>query len=313
MKLDPILPIWLMAIICVGLLVLKRKGIVPYIRQIVIVLLLFCINLRIMIPDQNHVVKEPKIDAYVLFVLDDTLSMLADDMPDDQTRLECAVNDCGYIVDKLGGSSFGVISFNNQAQILTPYTNDPSHIKSMLKTVTPLEEHYAQGSSFNLCQELIVEQIEVVKEKEDTNVYVFFISDGENNKDEKIDSFKDVGKHIDGGAVLGYGTSKGGNMTIKTKTAGGIREEIIRDSDGNKAVSKLDEKNLNQIADEMGVEYVNVKESSDVDATINGILDNVKVTQQEKTEVAYLETYYYFLPPLIILLLWDFVHFKRKV
>ena len=65
--------------------------------------------------------------------------------------------------------------------------------------------------------------------------------------------------------------------------------------------------------DEMGVEYVNMKESSDVDATINGILDNVKVTQQEKTEVAYLETYYYFLPPLIILLLWDFVHFKRKV
>lgn len=313
MKVDPILPIWLMAILCVGLLVLKRKGIIPFIRQIVIVLLLFAINLRIMIPDQNHVIKEPKIDAYVLFVLDDTLSMLADDMPDDKTRLECAVEDCNYIVEKLGGSSFGIISFNNQAQILTPYTNDPSHIKSMLKTVTPLEEHYAQGSSFNLTQDLIVEQVDVVREKEDTNVYVFFISDGENNKDEKIHSFAEVGEHIDGGAVLGYGTTKGGNMTIKTKTASGIREDIVLDSNGKKAVSKLDADNLKDIADQMQVEYVNMKESSDVDNVINGILDNVKVTQQERTEVAYLETYYYFLPPLIVLLLWDFVHYKRKV
>ena len=266
-----------------------------------------------MIPDQNHVIKEPKIDAYVLFVLDDTLSMLADDMPDDKTRLECAVEDCNYIVEKLGGSSFGIISFNNQAQILTPYTNAPSHLKSMLKTVTPLEEHYAQGSSFNLTQDLIVEQVDVVREKEDTNVYVFFISDGENNKDEKIHSFAEVGEHIDGGAVLGYGTTKGGNMTIKTKTASGIREDIVLDSNGKKAVSKLDADNLKDIADQMQVEYVNMKESSDVDNVINGILDNVKVTQQERTEVAYLETYYYFLPPLIVLLLWDFVHYKRKV
>ena len=45
-KFEPIIPIWLMAIICVVLLVIKRKGIIPYIRQIIMVLLLFAINLR---------------------------------------------------------------------------------------------------------------------------------------------------------------------------------------------------------------------------------------------------------------------------
>ena len=35
-----------MVIICIGLLAIKRKGIIPYIRQILIVLLLFVINLR---------------------------------------------------------------------------------------------------------------------------------------------------------------------------------------------------------------------------------------------------------------------------
>ena len=45
MKIHPIIPIWLMAVICVGMLVMKRKGIWNYIRQILIVALLFTINL----------------------------------------------------------------------------------------------------------------------------------------------------------------------------------------------------------------------------------------------------------------------------
>ena len=39
MIVNPIIPIWLMAIICVALLIVKRKGIWPYIRQIIIIAL----------------------------------------------------------------------------------------------------------------------------------------------------------------------------------------------------------------------------------------------------------------------------------
>ena len=35
-----------MIILCLGLLAIKRKGIIPYVRQILIVILLFVINLR---------------------------------------------------------------------------------------------------------------------------------------------------------------------------------------------------------------------------------------------------------------------------
>ena len=49
MKINPILPIWLMSILCIGMLVMKRKGVWNYIRQILIVLLVFAMNLRIMI------------------------------------------------------------------------------------------------------------------------------------------------------------------------------------------------------------------------------------------------------------------------
>ena len=74
----PIIPIWLMAIICVALLVIKRKGVIPYIRQVLIVVLLFAINLRPMyISDEIKVIRQ-KLNCYCIIVLDDTLSMMAD-------------------------------------------------------------------------------------------------------------------------------------------------------------------------------------------------------------------------------------------
>ena len=79
MTVNPMIPIWLMAIFCVALLLFKRKGIVPYIRQIVVVLLLFVINLRIMVPDETKISDPPKVDAYVLFVIDDTIKAAIDD------------------------------------------------------------------------------------------------------------------------------------------------------------------------------------------------------------------------------------------
>ena len=56
-----------------------------------------------------------------------------------------------------------------------------------------------------------------------------------------------------------------------------------------------------------------MKDSSDVDGVIDQILENVQVTEDEMTEFSYIETYYFFLPPLVLLLLWDFIYFKRKV
>jgi len=63
----------------------------------------------------------------------------------------------------------------------------------------------------------------------------------------------------------------------------------------------------------MNVGYVNVKSTSDLDDIINGIMENVEMTEEESVEVAQAETYYYFLPPLAVMLLWDFFYFKRKV
>ena len=72
---NPIIPVWLMGILCVFFLCLKRKGKFNYIRQILIVVLLFVINLRIMISDGEA--ETVMAGADVLFVVDNTISMLA--------------------------------------------------------------------------------------------------------------------------------------------------------------------------------------------------------------------------------------------
>lgn len=313
MTVNPILPIWVMAIICVVLLLFKRKGLIPFLRQIIIVILLFAINLRVMVPDENHVIRSPKINAYVVLVMDNTLSMCAVDMPDGQKRQEVAKESCEYLIDNLPGASFSLITFDNLSHVLSTYTNNPSHIKSMIKTVRPPQETYAKGSSFNLVQDVIQDQVKVARDKEDTNVYVFFLSDGENNKDDKVKTYGNIAKDINGGAVLGFGTPKGGEMMIEVSTSKGLEERKLVTSDGTPGISKLDEKNLNKIASDMNVGYVNVKSTSDLDDIINGIMENVEMTEEESVEVAQAETYYYFLPPLAVMLLWDFFYFKRKV
>lgn len=306
---NPIIPIWIMAIICIIICVLKRKGWVSFVRQILIALLLFAINLRVMVPDPTHVISSPSIDAYVLFAVDSTISMMGDDMEGGATRLEKAKEDLVHIVDGLDGAKFAVVDFNNTGKLVTPYTNDVNRVKTAINIIAPVHSNYAQGSSYSAALDLIKEQLEIAADKDDANIYLFFVSDGEDNQDKKLASFEKLGKYLNGGAVLGYGTSKGGNMKVDTYT--GYKD--VYDSSGELAVTKLNEENLIAIATDMDISYIHMKRQSNIDSTIDDILADVELTEMEKVEVAQRETYYYFLPVLVVLLIWDFVHYKRKV
>ena len=104
MIINPIIPIWLMGIICVVCLVFKRKGIFNYIRQIIIIVLLFVVNLRIMVPKDDATNITCDID--VLFVVDNTISMLAEDYDGDGRRMDAVKADCQYIMEQFSGASF---------------------------------------------------------------------------------------------------------------------------------------------------------------------------------------------------------------
>lgn len=317
MIIQPMIPIWLMAIICAILLVFKRKG-WAYIRQILMVALLFVINLRPMLPGKTIAVQEQKYNLNVLFVIDSTLSMLAEDYGDeDAPRLDGVKADCKYIVDELATANFSVITFDNSAHELVPYSDNKEHVQYVIDSVYPLDKIYAKGSNMSVANEMMEDSLKTIIDNNKGETVVFFISDGEVNH-KKLEKFS-CKDDITYGAVLGYGTSKGGKMHYQSYYAD--KPEIVKywDEQYNykAAISKIDESNLKSIAKDLGVSYVHMEETHDIDGVLDEIKQNVKLKesgeQVEKDKALGADDLYFFLLiPLLLLVLFEMILIVRR-
>lgn len=315
MRIDPIIPIWVMAILCIAMLLFWRNNWKAYARQIIAVILIFCVNLRIMVPSDNVTATTQELDTYVLFVVDDTLSMLARDYDGDTERLTAVKNDCEKIIDKMDGAKFAVISFNNNANLVAPYTDNSDYAKSVIESLYPLESLYAKGSSLNICKDVMIDTLKRAHEKGDGNVIVFFISDGEiTSSDSRLESFDEASKYADGGAVLGYGTEKGGRMYVKSYYSD--QEEVLQDTSSypyKDAVSRIDEKNLKQIAGDIGVKYINMNDGqSRLEDVVNDAVKNSGGDSASRQVSGYVDIYYIFVAAFAGLMIYEFWSVRKK-
>ena len=172
MKIFPIIPIWIMTIICVILIIFIIKNNNKSILQIIIVLLIFTINLRIMIPSTNSQIETNNLD--VLFVIDNTISMNAEDYNGSNTRLSAVKKDCNYIINELNGARFSLITFDHTAKIITPYTKDANITVEAIDIIKPIDESYAKGSSLNTPLETMTQSLKSSKKKKDKiAIYLF--------------------------------------------------------------------------------------------------------------------------------------------
>ena len=338
MIINPIIPIWLMSIISIILFIIvlfwnkiirnivkekdktkrQKKLIKKYLFSIfiktLIIINLFIINLRIMVVDKG-ISQNIVSNVDVLFVIDTTISMKAEDYNGKKTRLEGIYKDTEYIIENLAGANFSVIEFNNSAKVLLPFVDDPDLVISEIYALDAPDEFYATGSSLNIVKETLKEVLEKEKEKENT-VIVFFISDGEitSKKDNKLKSFSDLKQYIDGGAVLGYGTTKGGKM--ENYILDGEKKYIIdwTTYPSKDALSRIDEKNLKQLANDLGIDYIKMDKTSNIDSKLRKIEKTAKteVVGEKKIEF-YNDTYYLYSIPLIILLMINFIYDKRRM
>lgn len=312
MIVNPIIPVWLMAVICIGMLLMKRKGFWPFFRQILIVILLFVMNLRIMIPGDKVPVQEQEMNVQVLFVVDDTISMIAQDSDGGRTRLETVKEDCRYIIDGLPGARFAVMTFHNTANMLSPFTDNAEYVKSTIESVYPLNDLYARGSSMNVAKEMLAYTLKDIYEKRNTRTVLFFLSDGEVTDGSQLESFQEMASYIGNGAVLGYGTKAGGNMYVKNYDDELVMVEDKRDYPYKPAVSRIDETKLNRLAKDMGIEYINRSQGDSLDGILSDIKKNATIEiktaggKEESNQVESVEDIYYFLAiPLMVLFFFE--------
>lgn len=317
MIINPIINIWIMTSICIFIILIgiSKKNKHDIITKAVISFLLFMINLRIMIPTSDGKMSSNNLD--VLFVIDNTISMVAEDYDGNKTRLEGVKNDCKYIIEHLRGAKFSVITFSNSAKIDIPFTNDTDAVNNIIDSLDVMISMYAKGSSLNAPIKDMGYDLKNSAKDISRKRIVFYISDGEITNDEKLKSYSDLKKNVDGGAVLGYGTNKGGKMKVK-KYSFSDSTEYLDDNTQNtypypKAISKIDEGNLKQIAKDLGIEYVHMQKTSDVDKTLKKISSNINKETTKFGVNTYDDTYYIFAIMLTMVLFFELINYKRRI
>lgn len=95
-------------------------------------------------------------------------------------------------------------------------------------------------------------------------------------------------------------------------------EEYLDDYDSNynriNAISKLDENNLKKIASDMNIEYIGMDKQTNIDGKIKEIQTKlVENSFDNSMQNSYTDTYYIFAIPLLGLLIYEFVNYKRKL
>ena len=254
-----------------------------------------------------------KLNCYCIICVDDTLSMMAEDYAGDNPRMDGVKADVEYITEHMTGAKFCLIDFNNDVNLIAPFTDDTAYIKSAVNSIYPLADYHATGTNINVCKKLLGQMIDNANILGDGHVVVFFITDGENTDKHQLETFADLAPGIEGGAVMGYGTEEGGQMHYYDE----LYDEIVLVEDKRSypyepAVSYIDEDNLKQLSEDMGLTYVHMEESEDIDPVIEDVMDLLDAEQEETTKYGYADTYYWFVIPLAALVAYEFISVKRR-
>lgn len=308
----PIIPIPIMTAICGVLLVLsiiRSSGILVRILDILMLVLLFGINTRPLYPTESTITQKNNFD--VIFVIDGTLSMNAEDYNGSSTRISGLKQDCQYIIKELVGSRFAVTVFDNYSRVLVPYSIDSTLVYEAIESIKPISRKYANGTNLNTSFNTTLRMLKSSTQAEDRKRIVFFLSDGENTDSKALQSFSELRSYIVNGAVIGYGTEKGGNMKTETYTTG--YSDYVKLSDGSRAVSRIDENNLMKVADDMNIKYFRSDPNrKELENKVKDIKDMLVISDPEEINSEnYRDMYIFLVMPLMLVLAIRYM-FTRK-
>ncbi len=299
-------------IILAIIVVINRKHII---NRILILLLVLIISQRPMLKNKDEITYNLNFD--VLFVIDNTVSMNAEDV-NGKLRLEAVKKDCKQIISEFSGANFAVITYANIAQVKYPFTTELATIEDIIDRMKIIDPNYATGSSLDLAYDYMKMLLESSSEKEKHKRIVFFIGDGEltkNDNSSDLSKYQDLKDLINGGAVLGYGSTEGAKVKIYDSI---ILDSIVDSNgyliDGNTkqpSISKINENNLKTIANNLGIEYYHMVDSSILKPKIEEIKQDVTEEENEDEEKMDKDIYYYFSGALLVLLLIELFHYRR--
>lgn len=328
MTLQPVWPLWALAVALVPLLglaiwrvvVSSGERRVDWLRRLAMLVCVLGIGLVPSVP--RTAADSLTSNAELYFVVDRTGSMAAEDYDGDQARLVGVQSDMVDLARSLPGSRYAIIGFDSQATRQLPLTTDARAVRTWADTVAQEVTAYSAGSSVDRPLAALEQMLIAAQERNPANIrLVFFLSDGENtdgsgSDGEDMASFEALAPLIDGGAVLGYGTTEGGPMRSydgTDRTGFGTDAPYITDTDGSDAISRIDETTLRTIADQMGVPYTHRIAPGGVEALVEDVDLQEIASDGRRDLTTYTGVYWPVAAVLTLLLGWEAWHLVREI
>lgn len=228
----------------------ERRG---WLLRALMVLLLVAIALRPGFGEES-LAPTRTADLEVVVVLDRTTSMSALDWGAQQPRLDGARSDISELVGALPTGRFTILSFGRRVHTELPSTQDETVILDVVELLRREEAFAGKGSRLDRPLATVSALLTKLQERSPRRPrLVVLMGDGENTDPRPQESFAGLAPLVDAGLVLGYGTSEGAKMPLdEERPSGGW----VPNPAGGDAVSRLDETNLQAVADELGVAYL---------------------------------------------------------
>ncbi|HET7799524.1 MAG TPA: VWA domain-containing protein [Humibacillus xanthopallidus] len=239
-------------------------------RLTLMVVLLGIASLRPAVPGDEVNASAANLNVY--FVVDTTSSIIAEDYGNERPRIAGVRADIAAITEALPGARYSVITFDQATRVRLPLTTDSNALEAALETLLPEASEYSRGSSITAADERLGRMLQQSEERTpDRGRLVFYLGDGEQTASEPPAPFTIDKRLVGGGAVLGYGTTQGGRMKATRARFDTTTSYIIDPATGEDARSVIDEGNLRDIGEQLGLPYVHRDSGDPIDPVVAGI------------------------------------------
>jgi Ca-activated chloride channel family protein len=237
----------------------------------------------------------------VMLVLDVSKSMLAKDIK--PSRLERAKQLLLRLTDKLENDRIGLVLFAGRAYLQMPLTTDHGAAHMYIQDASP-DVVPTQGT-------VIGEALKMANtsfnSKERKYKAIVLVSDGEDHDPEALNVAKTLAS--DGVMINTVGIGSPDGSPIVDPATG----ELKKDEQGNTVISKLNEAELQQLADATNGQYVRMDNVDDALITMTQQLDSVQKKSLSDAEFIDYKSYFqWFLGIALVLLLAEYFLPERR-
>ncbi len=276
------------------------SGAKGWVRIILFTLAFLCFVIGIARPQMGAKLKEHEAKgAEIMICLDVSNSMLAEDYS--PSRLDRAKLAISRAVDKLQGDRIGLIIFAGTSFVQLPITTDYVSAKMFLGNIDTGSVP-VQGTAIG---DAILTAAKSFSAQSEKSRAIIVITDGENHEDDAVDAARQAAELGIKVYTVGVGSLRG--QPIPKDGA------LMKDSEGNIVVSRLDETTLRKIAEVGGGAYVH---AGSEEFGLGPIVDDIKKMEAEKYSSIVFEEYdeqfMYFLGAALVLLAIEMLIGERK-